>query len=171
MNPAPVLSAIVDLELSYIRHLGTARNFGFGPVISRAPGRGSVATFALHVDCPWRFCIGDRIVVGSFDKWDRADDGDAVEGLDEIEPAETLEHAMMADLFGGEGTTEAEVLLDHGPRVIEVRDTGPGSFVIAFEGDLRLEVFAVTSRTEAWRFFRPGAYGDHLVFENGRKNP
>jgi hypothetical protein len=119
------------------------------------------------VDCPWRFCVADHLVVGSFDKWDRAD-GDDDGPHAEIEPSETLEHAMMVEFFGVEATNGTEIRLDHGPRVIDVRDTGPGSFVIGFEGDLRLEVFAVTSRTEAWRFFEPGGDGDHLVFENGR---
>jgi hypothetical protein len=121
------------------------------------------------VDCPWRFCVADHLVVGSFDKWDRVD-GDDDGSRAEIEPSETQEHAMMVELFDVEAATGTEILFEHGPRVIEVRDTGPGSFVIGFEGDLRLEVFANTSRTEAWRFFEPGGGGGHLVFENGRTN-
>ncbi len=63
------IKPLVGLQLSFARRAADMRNFGFGKI--RAVKNGTVADYALHIQCPWRIESTEGIVTGRLDLWER----------------------------------------------------------------------------------------------------
>ena len=107
---------------------------------------------ALHVQCPWRIVLNDRIVVASSDVFFPGDDREDIETFDPDEETSLFENRIAEWFESGEGTT----------RTVErVHADALGGFLIRFKSGATLEAFPAHSMhghySEFWRLLRPGA--------------
>jgi hypothetical protein len=116
-----------------------------------------VGDYALHVQCPWRITLEDKIIVGRGDMF-----GDILLKQNNT-PA--------CDVDWNKGNTfdgiVKEFLLNESRQLmVQIVSVGhAGSLTILLEGNYRLEIFPYdSSEDEHWRFFKPHAGEPHLVF-------
>ena len=129
-----------------------------GEVPSSQGGTRAVAEFALHVQCAWRICLEDRVVVGSRDLYYPAGYG-----------GENREIPPDFDWDRDPNRCDKLIrsLFEDGKRlfVVEAVEVGTaGSLHIELGNGFCLDVFPDDSlNDERWRLFRPGVAGPHFV--------
>ncbi len=67
---------LVGLRLSIIRRAADMLVLHFGTIRPRPSGEGTVADYALHVQCPWRLDSPKGTVTGRDDLWEYAGPGE-----------------------------------------------------------------------------------------------
>ena len=160
----PSFESLVGLELTIARITGGMSVFGFGPVRSAARG-GTVALFALHLQCAWRIAGTAAVLTGDADVWqyvgtdDRPDDWEPSSG-------QSLQASQIDTLLGVRLGNAKSFYYASGVSVIETRfEPTTGDVVIDLSSGHRLSVFPNGSRGEQWRLFSHGEDAPHLVFE------
>jgi len=131
--------------------------FGEARAITDQLGREKeVGEFALHVQCPWRIAVDDRVIVGSRDINYPADysEGDEIpESFDWDKDRTRLDRLI--DFFLHESTNL---------RVRDIKAGRAASLCIAVGENLYLDVFPNDSLpSEHWRLLEPGKKVPHFV--------
>jgi len=116
-----------------------------------------VGDFALHIQCFWRLCNAQKIIVASGDRfYPRGDPFKEAEDFDWTEPHVNRCDEKLEAIFQ---SVEAEQLI-----VQAVRSDKYGGFRLFFRSSLKLEVYIDdTVATEKWRFFRPYSDEGHFI--------
>lgn len=134
-------------------------SFGsFRTIPARLGGTREAAEWALHVQCPWRFCDAQRVLVGYSDIYHPAD-LPASEPIPEnfnwdVAGANRCDHFFRAFM-----AAQAVAPL----RVVSTDADGHGGFRLGFTAGFQLEAFPDSGAPdEAWRLFKPGEDG-HFV--------
>ena len=60
---------LIGLRLSIIRRAADMLGLHFGPIRPHASGEGTVADYALHIQCPWRIDSPGGTFTGRDDLW------------------------------------------------------------------------------------------------------
>jgi hypothetical protein len=150
------LSKLISLPLSIARDAADMKNFQFGAIRPHPSGKGTVGSFALHIQCPWRLTQDEHIVTGADDYW---------------EPAEADGEVDLEDWRGGNLQRKRLSEILSGASELVVRSVVAddfGGFELFLSGGFRLQVFPGGSRGEYWRFFQPGSLESHLVIDAAR---
>jgi hypothetical protein len=139
----------------------------FGEVKPHHQGKGTVADYALHVQCPWRLVGPDGVITGSHDlrvgsrENALADPDDARSG--------TVQDLRLGEWLGGfDEATRSHVSISAALTVATVSADPYGGLDIGFSDGRHLQLFPDGSVVEDWRFFASGTQGRHLVIEGGR---
>jgi hypothetical protein len=124
----------------------------------RRPEPREVGDFALHLQCPWRFRVGSRVLVGS--------DDIAMPRLSATAAREE------AEVESAPGNTRLDQQLEFLHRrflptmVRKLSWQSAKAFTLEFQSELSLDVFPNSPWGEQWRFFVPGDQSrEHLVVE------
>lgn len=160
---AEALEVLVGAPLIDTARFADMEAFRFGPLIEASGRTGDprrVATYTLHVQCPWRIVFEDRIVVGRRD-WALPPTGVDEEGFDPDEAGVTRRDERMERFLAER--------LEH-PRVVVSCIAGvQGSASILFNDASALELFPDTStgdgERESWRLIWPDRR--HFVVTDG----
>lgn len=153
------LAALVGRSLIGCARVADIETFEFGE-------RRGAASHALQVRCPWRLSEGGSILTGY-------DDVRYPKGANpSVEPA-----GFRWDEDGANRRDERlraffDARRDDPPVVAAVEADEVGSLRVAFEDDVRLDLFPDDSLddvtdSERWRFFQPGADGPHFLVTGG----
>lgn len=131
---------------------------GFGPtreVTGHRGGTREICEYALHLQCRWRLCLGERRITGASDVY-LPPVGWAGEGEFDWD----VQGANRFDVRAAKLTTrlDAQQVL-----VTSVEVTEEGSLTVHLTGGLRIEAPRGASESEDWRFFRPYRDEDHVV--------
>ncbi|WP_086663056.1 hypothetical protein [Lentzea kentuckyensis] len=131
---------------------------GFGPIREVTDQWGSAretSEYALHLQCGWRLCLGERRLTGSSDVY-LPPSGWTGEGEFDWD----VQGPNRFDVLAAKLRTslEAEPVL-----VTSVEVTTAGSLTVHLSGGLRIEAPRGDSGSEDWRFFRPYRDEDHVV--------
>jgi hypothetical protein len=115
----------------------------------------NVGEWALHIQCPWRFCEDERILLGSRDIYYN-DVGDPLDDWDS--PGKSQFDTIVARV--------CEEFAEVPPHVTSIVTDDFGGFSAQLTNDFRLQVFPHSGQThhEFWRLFQPGTEQDHFVF-------
>ena len=115
-----------------------------------------VGDYALHVQCPWRIILRDKIVIGRGDIFCTPEESD-----EPTPPDFDWQKGNRFDRIAEEFCQgESQQLLVQAVNTGEV-----GRLAIVLERGYKLEVFPHDSdNAEHWRFFKPYVEGPHLVF-------
>ena len=154
------LEPLIGLRLSASYRAADMRMFHFGKM--REVGCGAVGEYALHVQCPWRIEIKDRIITGRYDLFEPAE---RTENFDweswNWDENETLQDRLVSDLLAKTELTVHNVATDcHGGATLDL------------SGGYALVLFPAGSEGEDWRVFKPrgeGERGEHFVVSGGRE--
>ncbi|MHC4856134.1 MAG: hypothetical protein ACYS72_06990 [Planctomycetota bacterium] len=161
------LKPLIGLQLSYFRRAADMANFGFGQI--RPVKKGSVAEYALHVQCPWRIESPEGIVTGRHDLWEPSEFIEG-ENLDDwsYEKGDLLDVLMNELLAGYDSQTRSSINTTKILFVERVQANDYGELSINLTGGYHLVLFPAGSRGEDWRFFIPESKKFHLVVSGGR---
>jgi hypothetical protein len=138
------------------------QTFEFGEAVMQRlrSGQGVAAgRFGLHVQCPWRITVGDRLLVGAGDRsTPRGNPRVTPDDFEWSKPGATLcDERMEALLYRGHA----------GPLLVtEVVVGDGGNLRIRFDSGHTLEVFCDDTNMEQWRVFDRYADDDvpHFVY-------
>jgi hypothetical protein len=152
------LTPLIGLQLRAGHRAADMQMFQLGNLISVKSLRGEpreVGEYALHLQCAWRICGREGIVVGSGDLY--RPNGDSEDIPAEFDwQKENRRDQRLTDLL----TTGAAIPL----RVERVSADEVGGFILDMNRGFRLQAFpAYSSRNECWRRFRPGDLSTHFV--------
>lgn len=144
------------------------KNFQFGKIRPHPLGKGTVGDFALHVQCPWRLVTNDRILTGSADYYEPADEAEEV-NLDDHRSG-NLQRKRLREVFATYDETTRSLLNETNALIVTaVYADRFGGLDLELSGGFRLQVFPSGSRGENWRFFSPGTDDDHFVIDGGQQ--
>jgi hypothetical protein len=161
---ATALAPLCGLPLWGANRAGTLVSWQLGErhVARSGPVR-EVATYALHLQCPWRLSGTTGIVIGSADVFVPRDD--------DVPESEVVESRA--------GSTLVDAALRRWPaahaaaplRVDAVRVDRSGGFTLVLEQDFALETFPDASSpprviVEQWRLLQPAIDAEHFVMLN-----
>ena len=151
------LVELVGEPLSWLGRAADMGEFGFGPDVP-APSRRDPdrmgPTFALHLQCPFRFSGPDGPILGSRDVY-RAPDGSWIEGERTGREPNFYDAAILAFI---------ERRGDHDVVCERVESSRAGDLTIRLSEGHRFDVFVPgAARREYWRYFRLGDTSRHLV--------
>lgn len=161
----PSFEALVGLELTIARIAGGMSVFGFGAVRAAERG-GTVASFALHLQCAWRIAGTASLLTGDADAWQYVGTGNRP---DDWEPSfgQSLQASQIEKLLGARLGDQRAFYYASGVSVVETQfERTTGDVVIDLSSGHRLSVFPNGSSGEQWRLFSPGEDAPHLVFES-----
>jgi len=158
------LHVLLGLKLCLTKNSGCIRGFHFGEILR--VGGALMGDFALHVSCPWRIENEQRVITGSGDHFERADDN--------MDPAWEVgmvwgtfqEQALRALMGGVDVETNACVNRTNLLVVDAIVTDLAGGVQISLSGGYRLKLFPSSARGESWRLLPPGE-GPHFVVEGG----
>jgi hypothetical protein len=159
------VSAILNLPLTIARDAGNMKNFQFGEIRPHPSGKGTVGSFALHIQCPWRILSDDRVVTGSTDYYEPA--VGAEEPNLEDHSCGNLQRERLLGLLGSYDPVTKSII-SNGERLLVTAVHGDryGGLDIELLSGLRLQVLPSGAGREDWRFFAPGR-DDHFIVEGG----
>lgn len=164
-------SPVIGLKLSAARNAGSMKVFHFGHLRPHPKG-GTMGSYALHIQCPWRLTTPQKSVPGSSDYWYPADPDLEDKGWkpDAIEPS-LQEKRILAVLLGYDPDTKSCVNITDLLVVESVKADAFGGVELRMSGGYCLQIFPVTTDedrdAEDWRFFE--LHGVHFVLRpNGR---
>jgi len=144
----PALGTLTGLALLRSSTAAGMVSFLFG----RADDAVTDGESSLHIQCPWRIALHDKIVVASSDVFFPGDDREDIEDFDPDEETSLFE-TRIAAWFDSE---------DAESRIVEsVHADALGGFLMRMRGGATLEAFPAHSMhgnySEYWRLLRPGA--------------
>ena len=154
------LQSLVQLRLRCIGHAANLLWVQFGEwreIPDRDSGTRTVGDWALHIQCPWRFTRGSRIIVAARDFYHYADTDKPYDW-----------HAGGESRFDRLAVAFNAELGAVAHHVSVITSDGVDGFRLAFSPELGFDVFpcAATSspKHEFWRLFQPATEGRHIVF-------
>jgi hypothetical protein len=152
------LTPLIGLQLRAGHRAADMQMFHLGNLTSVKSHRGElreVGEYALHLQCAWRICGPEGIVVGSGDLYHPKGDSEDIPAEFDWQKENRRDERLTALL-----TTSAEMPL----RVERVSADEVGGFTLDLSQGFRLEAFpAYSSSDEYWRLFRPGDLNTHFV--------
>jgi hypothetical protein len=160
----PALSSLIGLNLTIAKSTGDLRAFHFGAV--EVVGKALMGMYSLHLSCPWRIEKDEKIIIGSGDHYERAEDNKnptwevgMIWG--------TYQQQVLRQILGGVDPETNTIINDGELMVVEsvAADSYCGA-TISFSTGYRLVVFPSSARGEHWRLLPPGD-GPHFVVEAG----
>ncbi len=154
------LSRIIGLPLTAARRAADMRMFHFGEL--RPVDRGSVADFALHVQCPWRIEGADGIVTGRSDFWEPMVDGPPFDHALDYEKSPNLQDVRLDSWFAD--NKQSLVV-----KRIDADEFGGAS--LRLDGGFVLRLFPAGTRGEDWRLLGPMTGASHFVVSGGVVEP
>jgi hypothetical protein len=167
-GPMPNVADLAGLELTIARLAADMRVFGFGPVRPHPSGKGTVATYALHLQCAWRITQEDRLLTGDGDLWSFVGPGEAPEGWNPWQGG-SLQTAQLDEMLGPRVGTDTAFYYSSGILVNWAHsDPRQGDVAIVMSSGHVLSVFPNRREGEHWRLFMPGRDEEHNVFETGQ---
>ncbi len=158
------LQVLVGLQLSIARNAADMKVFHFGKVVPHPSGGGTVGSYALHVQCPWRFVDENTIFTGTSDRFvEPSEDAGA---NDDDPKSGNLQLIKIASLLEGyDAETKSFVNATKQLFVIAVSTDNYGGADLSLSGGYRLQIFPDGSFEENWRFVE--IQGRHVVVEGG----
>jgi hypothetical protein len=161
------LSPILNLPITIARNAGNMKNFQFGRVRPSPTGKGTVGESGLHVECPWRILADDRILTGSEDLHEPAEDGGELD--DDDLRFGNLQQKLLGTIFGTyDPATRSLVDETNALVVTAIHADRFGGLDLEIAGGFRLQVFPSGSREEEWRFISHEPNYFHVVLKGGR---
>ena len=152
---------LIGLRLSIVRRAADMLVVHFGDI--RPSGGGTVGSYALHVQCPWRLDGPHGIVTGRDDLWDYAGPGERPPRWS-YDDGHSLQDKRFATLFARDEATRSWVNENDRLVVTAAEQSQRGDVKIELSEGYAIQVFPAGSRGEAWRFFAPDSGDDHLIF-------
>jgi hypothetical protein len=150
------ISALVGLPLWAVGRAADLAWFEFGDRRTVLGKEQLVGDYALHIQCPWRMTLGDKIITGRGDIFCTPEESE--------EPNPTDFDWQTGNRFD----RIVAVLFDHESRQFTVQGVqagDAGSLVLELEDGYKLEVFPHDSEGgEHWRFFKPYSTDPHFVY-------
>lgn len=140
----------------------------FGPIVaslSRNGRIGSVGSYTLHIQCPWRIDSVDNTVTGSADLREYAGPCEFTPENWSYEDGSSLQDHKLNELFGTYQTGRGGGWFSESAKfeVTDVICNKYGELKVSFPAGYTLSAFPA-GNIEAWRFFAPGNKDEHLVF-------
>jgi hypothetical protein len=158
------LQVLVGLPLSIVRNAADMKVFHFGKIVPHPSGRGTIGSYALHVQCPWRFVDNNMVVTGTSDRFIESAEGAQVNDADPR--SGNLQLIKIASLLRGyDAETKSIVNATEDLVVLGVNTDSYGGADLSLSGGYRLQIFPDGSLGEDWRFvdFR----GTDVVIQGG----
>ncbi len=156
------LDKLVGLELTRSTRAANMECLKFGQevVADKVDGHVNIGQFGIHLQCPWRITTGQKILIGSNDVYEQADQN-AQYDPDFVwdRPNVNLRDKKMSDIIQSKKLTVRKVIADD-----------VGGFEIVFSDDIKLTTFpSVSLADEYWRLLdnRPASKGHFVVGGDG----
>jgi hypothetical protein len=153
------LQILIGQPIGRSRRAANMQIFSFGQLITSHNRKGEqieIETFALHVQCQWRFTAQGRILFGRHDLWLPADERIALDEFDYDKQPSRLD-ITQRQVFAS--------LMNVGATVTAAGATQYGGFSIEIGGVSTLEAWPSGSadKSELWRLFRNEEESQHFV--------
>ena len=150
------LEELIGLPLSESYRAVDMRIFHFGTM--KPVKQGAVGEFALHVQCPWRIEMNDKILTGRHDLFTPAEEPKDFDWDSwDWDGNETLQDRLVD-----------EFIKKYPRNVIDLFTDSYGGARIELSGGHSLVLFPAGSQSEDWRLFQPQRDGEHFVISGGR---
>ncbi len=159
---------LVGLRLSIIRRAADILVLHFGTIRPRPSGEGTVADYALHVQCLWRLDSPKGTVTGRDDLWEYAGPGERPPNWS-YDDGLSLQDKKFSELFVRDESTRSWVNESDGFGLGAARQTKRGDVTLSLINGYEILIFPAGSSSEAWRLFAPGS-GRHLVFPSSERD-
>jgi len=153
---------LIGLRLSIIRRAADMLGLHFGPIRPHASGEGTVADYALHIQCPWRIDSPGGTFTGRDDLWEYAGPGERPSNWS-YDDGFSLQDQRFRSVFVRDENTRSWVNESDGFGVAAAEQTKRGDVTLALVNGYAILVFPARSRGEAWRLFASSG-GRHVVF-------
>jgi hypothetical protein len=157
------LQVLVGSPLSIARNALDMMIFHFGAISPHPSGTGTVGTYTLHIQCPWRLTAGSKVYTGTSDRF--LGPAEATEVNDDPKSGNLQLVRMGALLKGYDGATKSFVNATDQLVVLEVNVDAFGGADLVLSGGYHLEIFPDGSLEEEWRFVE--VQGRHVVVQAG----
>ncbi|NMP38584.1 MAG: hypothetical protein GX051_10790 [Clostridiales bacterium] len=153
-----IMQALLQKKLQYMGRSCELVDFGFGDIVKDKTLSGKElvrASYTLHLQCPFRVSVSNKIITGSDDLFISPFDGNDFVDLN-------LQHTCLFDY-----------------QVEKFRKAHPSEYVQKISlntfGDVCIEMTTAvisifvtnSSQDESWRFFQTVKKKNHLVYEGG----
>lgn len=159
------LQVLLGLPLSIARNAANMKVLHFGAIRPNPSGRGTVGTYAMHIQCPWRIVNDQGIVTGHYDIFEPPRDDAEIDEDDQR--AGNLQRVRISDLLKGYDEATRSPVNTTGDLMVQAVTASPyGDVDIRLSGGYCLQILPVGSKTEDWRFFEIG--GPHFIVSGGR---
>ena len=153
---------LIGLRLSIVRRAADMLVLHFGVIRPHPSGEGTVADYALHVQCPWRLDGPQGTVTGSGDLWVYAGPGERPPDWS-YEDGFSLQDRKFATVFARDEKTRSWVNASDRFVVIAAKQTNRGDVTLELANGYAILLFPASGQHEAWRLFASGS-DRHLVF-------
>jgi|SRR5688572_19030939 len=165
---ASQLQPLVGLKLSIARRAADMRGFHFGP-IKRVEG-GTIADYALHIQCPWRLEDENGIITGRTDLWEPAEITPDIDwDTWDYDENENLQDHRLESVLGGYDSETHSFVNNSDLLVVEnFHVDNYGGVTLLLSGGYRLVIFPAGSQGEDWRLLGPDSKVHHLVISGGK---
>lgn len=158
------LQVLVGLQLSIARNAADMKVFHFGQIVPHPSGRGTVGSYALHIQCPWRLVAEETVFTGASDRFVGPVEGTEVH--DDDHKSGNRQLIKIASLLKGyDAETKSFVNATKQLFVTAVNTDNYGGADLSLSGGYRLQIFPDGSFEENWRFVE--IQGRHVVVERG----
>ncbi len=135
----------------------------FGDIRPHESGEGTAGTYALHIQCPWRFDGPHKTITGQSDLWEYAGAGQRPANWS-YEDGASLQDKGLDSFIGPYDESTRSWYNQHDRLVVTASHATPfGDVRLAFSSGYALLLFPAGVAYEAWRLFAPGS-DHHLVF-------
>jgi hypothetical protein len=153
------LQPLIGLKLSRMALAADMRTLQFGNTEARIGG-GVVGEYALHVQCPWRLEDDARMITGSDDLYEPAEQSEQLTESFDWEKGDSLQERTLRDLLKGYDTNTKQIVNSTSLLTVDaVQADSAGGFCLGLSGGYRFLVFPNGTRREAWRLFKPSKDG------------
>ncbi len=156
------IDALVGQNLAIVRFYANMVGFHFGDIRPHSRG-GTVGSWALHVNCPWRIDTSSGTVTGNYDRWDYQNPDNVPEHWTP-ESGNSLRDRKLSELFGPPDESQSWSGMKGKFTVVSVISSEFGDVTIQMSEGLSIKIFPAASCAEAWRFFSPGDDLPHLIY-------
>ena len=159
---------LIGLRLSIIRRAADMLVLHFGPIRPHPSGEGTVADYALHVQCPWRIDSPNGTLTGRDDLWEYAGPGKRPKNWS-YDDGLSLQDKRFGSVFVRDESTQSWVNESDGFGVAGAHQTKRGDVTLALVNGYTIFLFPAAFMGEAWRLFAPGS-GRHVVFPSEQRD-
>lgn len=156
------LDKILGLELTRTTRAANMECLKFGQefITDKIDGPLNIGQFGVHLQCPWRITQGQKILTGSNDVYEQADQNAKYDpDFNWDRPNANLRDKILGELVENNTLTVEKVIIDD-----------LGGFDIVFNNDIRLSTFpSISTKDEYWRLIdnRPTSNGHFVVGGDG----
>ncbi len=153
---------LIGLRLSIIRRAADMLVLHFGAIRPHPSGEGTVADYALHIQCAWRIDAPNGTLTGRDDLWEYTGPGERPANRS-YDDGLNLQDLKFRTVFTRGESTRSWVNASDGFGVAASKQTNRGDVTLALVNGYSILLFPAGCSGEAWRLFAPGS-GRHVVF-------